>query len=205
MAMHPTWAHQRRSGRTATSLTKELSCTKRTMYVPDRSHSASVCADVYIPQTRFDTPKFREYHRRMQIFVLLFIEGGSYIDEDDERWELVTLFEKRKHATKKDKYTYHFVGYTSLYRFLHWPDKIRLRLSSVLSCLSLHTYQLILVSSDNSSFSHLFKAWATDVRALPAFSLSALTQYIRSHILHTRLHVHSSTIRNCRADHRRSQ
>lgn len=42
-------------------------------------------------QTRFDTKGFKEYHRRMQIFVLLYIEGGSYIDEDDDRWEFVTL------------------------------------------------------------------------------------------------------------------
>jgi histone acetyltransferase 1 len=42
-------------------------------------------------QTRLDTPGFKEYHRRMQIFVLLYIEGGSYIDEEDDRWEFVTL------------------------------------------------------------------------------------------------------------------
>lgn len=28
----------------------------------------------------------------MQIFVLLYIEGGSYIDEEDDRWEFVTLY-----------------------------------------------------------------------------------------------------------------
>lgn len=39
----------------------------------------------------WDTPGFREYHRRMQIFVLLYIEGASYIDEEDGRWEFVTL------------------------------------------------------------------------------------------------------------------
>lgn len=39
----------------------------------------------------WDTPGFVEYHRRMQIFVLLFIEGGSYIGEDDPRWEFMVL------------------------------------------------------------------------------------------------------------------
>jgi histone acetyltransferase 1 len=38
------------------------------------------------------TPGFREYHRRMQILVLLYIEGGSYIEEDDDRWEFVVLY-----------------------------------------------------------------------------------------------------------------
>lgn len=38
------------------------------------------------------TPGFREYHRRMQVFVLFYIEGGSYIEEDDHRWEFVILW-----------------------------------------------------------------------------------------------------------------
>jgi Histone acetyl transferase HAT1 N-terminus len=38
------------------------------------------------------TPGFRDYHRRMQIFILLYIEAGSYIQEDDERWEFVVLY-----------------------------------------------------------------------------------------------------------------
>jgi hypothetical protein len=41
--------------------------------------------------SNWDTPGFKEYHRRMQIFVLLYIEGASYIDEEDGRWEFVTL------------------------------------------------------------------------------------------------------------------
>lgn len=41
--------------------------------------------------TNWDTPGFKEYHRRMQIFALLYIEGASYIDEEDGRWEFVTL------------------------------------------------------------------------------------------------------------------
>ena len=32
-----------------------------------------------LQQTTWDTPAFREYHRRMQLFILLYIEGGSYI------------------------------------------------------------------------------------------------------------------------------
>lgn len=37
------------------------------------------------------TPGFRDYHRRMQLFILLYIEAGSYIQEDDDRWEFVIL------------------------------------------------------------------------------------------------------------------
>ncbi|GAA5830264.1 hypothetical protein JCM11251_001287 [Rhodosporidiobolus azoricus] len=76
--------------------------------------------------SNWDTPGFKEYHRRMQIFVLLYIEGASYIDEEDGRWEFVTLFERRK---RSDRITYHFAGYVSFYSFFCWPDTKRLRLA----------------------------------------------------------------------------
>ncbi|CAH7670896.1 acyl-CoA N-acyltransferase [Phakopsora pachyrhizi] len=76
------------------------------------------------------TPGFKDYHRRMQILVLLYIEGGSYIEEDDDRWEFVVLFEKRKlKSVEGNQYSYHFCGYVSLYSFYHYPSLIRLRLS----------------------------------------------------------------------------
>ncbi|KAM0753903.1 histone acetyltransferase type B catalytic subunit [Meredithblackwellia eburnea MCA 4105] len=74
----------------------------------------------------WDTPGFKEYHRRMQVFVLLYIEGATYIDEDDPRWEFLILFERRKRGSSV---THHFAGYTSFYSFFCWPDTKRLRLS----------------------------------------------------------------------------
>ncbi|KAJ2930049.1 hypothetical protein H1R20_g7005, partial [Candolleomyces eurysporus] len=79
--------------------------------------------------TTWDTPGFREYHRRMQLFILLYIEGGSYIQEEEATWEFVVLFEKRKRRTAPHIATYHFVGYSSLYPFYCFPEKTRLRLS----------------------------------------------------------------------------
>ncbi|EKM55988.1 uncharacterized protein PHACADRAFT_256983 [Phanerochaete carnosa HHB-10118-sp] len=82
---------------------------------------------------KFDTPGFTEYHRKMQIFILLYIEGGSYVDEDPA-WEFVCLYEKRKRASDASsssdpQYTYHFMGYSSLYPFYCFPERVRLRLS----------------------------------------------------------------------------
>ncbi|PWZ02346.1 histone acetyltransferase type B catalytic subunit [Testicularia cyperi] len=85
-----------------------------------------------IYRTTWDTPGFREYHRRMQVFVLLFIEGASYIQEDEANWEFFTLYEKVKGSsnnTGKGTSTYHFMGYTTLYKFWCWPDSSRIRLS----------------------------------------------------------------------------
>ncbi|KAF8520175.1 histone acetyltransferase type B catalytic subunit [Hysterangium stoloniferum] len=84
----------------------------------------TVTFEVY--HTTMSTPGFRDYHRRMQLFILLYIEAGSYIQEDDDRWEFVVLYERRR---RKDLDVYHFAGYSSLYPFWCWPDKIRLRLS----------------------------------------------------------------------------
>ncbi|KAG8739032.1 histone acetyltransferase 1 [Ceratobasidium sp. 414] len=93
-------------------------------------------AAVYeVYHSTWDTPGFREYHRRMQLFILLYIEGGSYIQEDEDKWEFVVLYERRTRLSKNAQptdspsYTYHFAGYSSLYPFWCWPDKVRLRLS----------------------------------------------------------------------------
>lgn len=94
----------------------------------------------------------------MQLFIILYIEGGSYIDEDNA-WEFVCLYvlafealipshttdllsryEKRRRPTTKpdeasssedkpSEFTYHFVGYSSLYPFYCFPEKVRMRLS----------------------------------------------------------------------------
>ncbi|KEP53741.1 histone acetyltransferase type B catalytic subunit [Rhizoctonia solani 123E] len=93
----------------------------------------AVVFEVY--HSTWDTPGFREYHRRMQIFILLYIEGGSYIQEDEEKWEFTVLYERRRSHSPNDNpdspptHTYHFAGYSSLYPFWCWPDKVRLRLS----------------------------------------------------------------------------
>ncbi|KAI4524036.1 acyl-CoA N-acyltransferase, partial [Schizophyllum commune Loenen D] len=77
----------------------------------------------------WSTPGFREYHRLMQLFILLYIEGGSYINEDEDTWEFVVLYEKRKRRDDPSVATYHFVGYSSLYPFYCYPERVRMRLS----------------------------------------------------------------------------
>ena len=68
----------------------------------------------------------------MQLFVLLYIEAGSYISEDEETWEFAVLFEKRRRRSSPDVATYHFVGYSTLYPFYCFPERIRLRVSQFL-------------------------------------------------------------------------
>ncbi|KAG6861646.1 hypothetical protein C0995_013648 [Termitomyces sp. Mi166 len=66
---------------------------------------------------------FLPVHDLMQIFILLYIEAGSYINEDEDSWEFVILYEKRKRRGAPNTATYHFVGYSSLYPFYFFPEK----------------------------------------------------------------------------------
>ncbi|KAI9278726.1 acyl-CoA N-acyltransferase [Phascolomyces articulosus] len=82
-----------------------------------------------IYRTSLANEKFREYHRRMQFFVLLFIEGSSYIEEEDEKWEVYTVYKRQKAGAST---FYHFVGYCTTYPFFYWPECTRLRISQFL-------------------------------------------------------------------------
>ncbi|KAJ6500600.1 histone acetyltransferase type B catalytic subunit [Mycena sanguinolenta] len=93
----------------------------------DPESEDAVVFEVY--HATWDSPGFRELHRRMQLFILLYIEAGSYINEDENVWEFVVLYEKRKRRGSPNITTYHFVGYSSLYPFYCFPEKVRLRLS----------------------------------------------------------------------------
>ena len=44
-----------------------------------------------IYKTGIETPGFREYHERLQTFILFFIDAASFIDVDDERWQFFLL------------------------------------------------------------------------------------------------------------------
>jgi histone acetyltransferase 1 len=57
---------------------------------------------------------------RIQFFVPLFIEGGSYLDVNDSdasRWTVFFLFLKESSGDKNGTGEYIFVGYSTVYRF----------------------------------------------------------------------------------------
>ncbi|KAI9098262.1 histone acetyltransferase type B catalytic subunit [Phlyctochytrium arcticum] len=79
-----------------------------------------------IYQCNFSTPRFREYHRRLQVFLLWYIEGASFIEEEDDRWEMALMFEKKATANGP---RYAIVGYTTFYSFFNYPNRQRMRIS----------------------------------------------------------------------------
>ena len=77
-------------------------------------------------KSTFDTPGWKEFNKNMEILNLFFIEAANYL-EYDENWTFYTLFEKR--SRDDGNFTYHFVGYSSIYSFYHYPIGRRFRLS----------------------------------------------------------------------------
>ncbi|KAI9032078.1 acyl-CoA N-acyltransferase [Hyaloraphidium curvatum] len=81
----------------------------------------------------FDSRKFRAYHRRLQTFLPLFIDGARFIDDTDERWEIYVTFERRPRPTGRPSYS--AVAYATCYPFFYYhptPDKKRMRISQFL-------------------------------------------------------------------------
>ncbi|XP_785091.3 histone acetyltransferase type B catalytic subunit [Strongylocentrotus purpuratus] len=93
----------------------------------DEAHGATRHFEIY--KCNVMTPGFKEFHSHLQTFLWWFVDASSYIDFDDERWMYYTIFERYPHdGTKR----YSTVGYSTVYRYYAYPDKIRPRISQVL-------------------------------------------------------------------------
>ncbi|XP_062519502.1 histone acetyltransferase type B catalytic subunit-like [Corticium candelabrum] len=75
------------------------------------------------------TPGLRDYHARLQTFILWFIDAASFIDVDDENWQFYFLFERK---TVDGQPMYCIVGYATVYKYYAFPDKTRPRISQFL-------------------------------------------------------------------------
>ncbi|XP_065838985.1 histone acetyltransferase type B catalytic subunit-like isoform X1 [Oscarella lobularis] len=74
------------------------------------------------------TPRLRQFHERLQIFLLWYIDAASYIDVDDEKWRFFFLFEK---DLVDGRTSYSIVAYATVYQYFAYPDKIRPRIRYV--------------------------------------------------------------------------
>lgn len=67
----------------------------------------------------------RELHSRMQIFILLFIEAGSYIDMTDDHWELYMLYHTNNpnlEDNEKKNFKPSFAGFCTVYNYFWYKD-----------------------------------------------------------------------------------
>ncbi|KAH7519166.1 hypothetical protein FEM48_Zijuj08G0006900 [Ziziphus jujuba var. spinosa] len=67
---------------------------------------------------------------RLVPLVFLLVDGSSPIDVMDPRWELYLLIQKK--TDQQGKFQCKLLGFTAVYRFYHYPDSHRLRLSQIL-------------------------------------------------------------------------
>ncbi|KAG5283444.1 hypothetical protein AALO_G00042150 [Alosa alosa] len=82
-----------------------------------------------IHKVELSSPGFREYHERLQTFLMWFIETASFIDVDDDRWDFFLVFEK---YNKDGETLFATVGYMTVYNYYVYPDKTRPRVSQML-------------------------------------------------------------------------
>jgi len=61
------------------------------------------------------TPGLREYHERLQAWIMFFIDAASYIDIDDDSWRFFLLFEKYNSEDGSSKYG--IAGYLTVYEY----------------------------------------------------------------------------------------
>ncbi|CAK9858858.1 unnamed protein product [Sphagnum jensenii] len=80
---------------------------------------------LYIVRLEFSDSRVREWYARMIPLVLLFIEGGQPIESDDPLWEIFVALEGEGPETV-------VTGFCTVYRFYHYPDSTRLRISQIL-------------------------------------------------------------------------
>jgi len=75
------------------------------------------------------TPRLKDYHEKLQAFILWYIDAASYIDTDDEKWNFYLLFQKKKGPLNP---IYSIVGYMTVYHYYAYPNKFRPRVSQML-------------------------------------------------------------------------
>ncbi|XP_019419159.1 PREDICTED: histone acetyltransferase type B catalytic subunit-like [Lupinus angustifolius] len=69
-------------------------------------------------------------YSRLIPLVFLLVDGSSPIDVTDPCWELYLIIQKE--TDLQGEVQYRLIGFTAVYRFYHYPDSSRLRLSQIL-------------------------------------------------------------------------
>ena len=62
------------------------------------------------------TPRFRNYHERLQAWIMFYIDAASFIDIDDDSWRMFLMFEK---SGSPGSERYSIAGYITVYQVGH--------------------------------------------------------------------------------------
>ncbi|XP_020099087.1 probable histone acetyltransferase type B catalytic subunit isoform X2 [Ananas comosus] len=69
-------------------------------------------------------------YSRLVPLVLLLVDGGSPVDVTDPKWEIFLVV--KKIPASSTNCIYQLLGFATVYRFYHYPDSSRLRISQIL-------------------------------------------------------------------------
>lgn len=78
------------------------------------------------------TPRFREYHERLQAWMMFYIDAASFIDIDDDSWRMFLMFEKTG-GPGSERFV--VVGYITVYQYYAYgreTNRCRPRISQML-------------------------------------------------------------------------
>ncbi|KAF2077443.1 hypothetical protein CYY_001292 [Polysphondylium violaceum] len=95
--------------------------------INDRETGEETNYEVYFG--RITDPGIVRYHEKLQVFVLWFIDGSSFIYTGDSNWDIFFIF---KTVMIDGEKRYGIVGYCTLYNFYHHPSATRPRISQIL-------------------------------------------------------------------------
>lgn len=84
------------------------------------------------------TPGLRDYHERLQAWIMFFIDAASFIDIDDDSWRFFLLFEK---TTSSGVAHYTTVGYLTVYEYYAYGRETNKKRPRVAQMLVLPPFQ----------------------------------------------------------------
>ncbi|ESQ42743.1 hypothetical protein EUTSA_v10013465mg [Eutrema salsugineum] len=86
-------------------------------------------SDLQVLRMEIGSPNAGLLYSRLVPLVLLFVDGSNPIDVTDPDWQLYLLIQKKE---DKEEPLYRIVGFTAVYKFYRYPDRLRMRLSQIL-------------------------------------------------------------------------
>ncbi|XP_061336568.1 histone acetyltransferase type B catalytic subunit-like [Gastrolobium bilobum] len=93
-------------------------------------HADSTTSDIEAVRMVVGNMTTGHLYSRLIPLVLLLVDGSSPIDVTDPSWELYLVIQKE--TDLQGEMQCRLIGFTAVYRFYHYPDGSRLRLSQIL-------------------------------------------------------------------------
>ncbi|GAV62183.1 MOZ_SAS domain-containing protein/Hat1_N domain-containing protein [Cephalotus follicularis] len=94
------------------------------------SNSEVATSDVEVVRMVIGNIATGQLYSRVIPLVLLLVDGSNPIDVTDPQWELYLLIQKN--VDQQGEIQHRLLGFAALYRFYHYPESSRLRLSQIL-------------------------------------------------------------------------